>query len=64
MPKQISKKELDAIVAFVAAQPEGVPVSAILEGLPTELEKRTLQRRLALLVEQKRLMADGMGAAV
>jgi len=61
MPKQISKKELDAIVAFVAAQPEGVPVSAILEGLPTELEKRTLQRRLALLVEQKRLMADGMG---
>lgn len=61
MPKQISKKELDAIVAVVAAQPEGMPVSAILEGLPTGLEKRTLQRRLALLVEQKRLIAEGVG---
>ena len=61
MPKQISEKELDAIVAVVAAQSEGVQVSAILEGLPAELEKRTLQRRLALLVEQKRLVAEGKG---
>ena len=61
MPKQISEKELDAIVAVVAAQPEGMQVSAILEGLPAELEKRTLQRRLALLVEQKRLIAEGKG---
>lgn len=61
MPKQIPKKELDAIVAVVAAQPEGMQISAILEGLPVELEKRTLQRRLALLVEQKRLIAEGEG---
>ena len=61
MPKQISKKELDAIVAIVAAQLEGMPVSAILEGLSAGLEKRTLQRRLALLVEQKRLIAEGEG---
>lgn len=62
MPKQISKKELDAIVAVVAAQAEGVQVSAILKGLlSTGLEKRTLQRRLALLVERKRLIAEGVG---
>jgi hypothetical protein len=61
MPKRIPEKELDAIVAVVAAQPEGVPLSAILEGLPAELERRTLQRRLALLVEQKRLIAEGEG---
>jgi hypothetical protein len=61
MPKQISEKELDAIVAVVAAQSEGMPVSAILAGLTAELEKRTLQRRLALLVEQKRLIAEGRG---
>ncbi|MCC7277919.1 MAG: Fic family protein [Chromatiaceae bacterium] len=61
MPKQIPEKELDAIVAVVAAQPEAVPVSVILRELPPELEKRTLQRRLALLVEHKRLIAEGEG---
>ena len=61
MRKRIPEKELDAIVAVVAAHPEGVQVSAILEGLPAELEKRTLQRRLALLVEQKRLIGEGKG---
>lgn len=61
MPKRIPEKELDAIVAVVAAQPESVPVSAILEALPAGLEKRTLQRRLALLVAQKRIIADGKG---
>lgn len=61
MPKQIPEKELDAIVAVVAAQPKAVSVGVILGGLAIELEKRTLQRRLALLVEQKRLIADGEG---
>ena len=61
MPKRISNQELDAIVAFVASRQEGAQISDILEGLPTGLEKRTLQRRLALLVEQKRLTADGTG---
>lgn len=61
MPKRIPEKELDAIVEVVAAQPGAVPVSAILASLPDELEKRTLQRRLALLVEQKRLIAEGEG---
>lgn len=61
MPKKIPEKELDAIVSVVSAQPEAVPVSAILKALPAGLEKRTLQRRLALLVEQKRLVAEGEG---
>lgn len=61
MPKRIPEKELDAIVAVVAAQPEAVPVSVIHDALSAELEKRTLQRRLALLVEQKRLIAQGEG---
>lgn len=61
MPKRIPENELDAIVEVIAAQPGAVSVSAILAGLPDELEKRTLQRRLALLVEQKRLIAEGEG---
>ena len=59
MPKRIPEEELDAILAVVAAHPEGVPVSTIRGGLPYELPPRMLQRRLALLVEQKRLIAEG-----
>ena len=59
MPKQISKQEFDAILTVVATHPEGVKASAIREKLPYELPTRTLQRRLALLVEHKRLIAEG-----
>ena len=59
MPKRIPEQELDAILTVVAAHPEGVQVSAIREGLPYELPPRMLQRRLALLAEQKRLIAEG-----
>ena len=59
MPKRIPERELDAILTVVAAHPEGVRVSAIRGGLPYELPPRMLQRRLALLVEQKRLIAEG-----
>ena len=59
MPKRIPEQELDAILAIVASHRNGVNVSAIRERLPYELPPRTLQRRLALLVEQKRLMAEG-----
>ena len=59
MPKRISEQELDAILTAVAAYPEGVQVGAIRERLPYELPPRTLQRRLALLVEQKWLIAEG-----
>lgn len=59
MPKRIPEEELDAILAIVAAYPEGVPVSAIRPGLSFAMPPRMLQRRLALLVERKRLVAEG-----
>jgi uncharacterized protein len=61
MPKRIPEQELDAILTVVAAHLEGVQVSAIRQGLPYTLPPRMLQRRLALLVEQKRLVAEGRG---
>jgi hypothetical protein len=61
MPKRVPQQELDAILTAVAAHPEGVPVSAIRDGLPYDLPPRMLQRRLARLVEQKRLIAEGQG---
>ena len=59
MPKRIPEQELDAILAVVATHPEGVRAGAIREGLPYELPPRMLQRRLALLVERQRLIAEG-----
>jgi len=61
MPKRIPEQELDAILAVAAAHSGAVPVRAIREKLPFELPPRMLQRRLALLVEQKRLIAEGRG---
>ena len=59
MPKRIPEQELDAILTVVAAHPDSVRVRAIREGLRYELPPRTLQRRLALLMEQKRLISEG-----
>ena len=59
MPKRIPQQELDAILAVVATHPEGVRVGTIRDGLGYELPPRMLQRRLALLVEQNRLIAEG-----
>lgn len=61
MPKQISTEELDAIIKIIADHPDRVQVRSIREGLRFELPPRTLQRRLALLVHQKRLIAEGHG---
>ena len=61
MPKRVPERELDAILAVVAAHPEDVQVGTIREGLLYDMPPRTLQRRLALLVEQKRLVAEGRG---
>ena len=61
MPKRIPEQELEAILAIVTAHPDGVPVRTIREGLPYEPPPRMLQRRLALLVKQNRLVADGRG---
>ena len=61
MPKKIPEQELEAIIAIVAAHPEGVQVKSIRDGLVFDLPPRMLQRRLALLVEQKRLIAEGRG---
>lgn len=61
MPKKIPTQELEAIVAIVTAHPDGVRVETIRSGLGFNLPPRMLQRRLALLIGQKRLLAEGRG---
>ncbi len=61
MPKIIPENELNAIIAIVTKHPSGVQVKTIRNGLEYVLPTRMLQRRLALLIKQKRLIVNGRG---
>jgi len=63
MPKQISQKDLDSIVEAVSSFPNGGGIEEINSALEGRIPRRTLQRRLSLLVEQQRLIAEGRGRA-
>lgn len=48
------QQELDALVALLGAESEGMGLDAISQKLGGSHQRRTLQRRLALLVAQER----------
>ncbi len=61
MPKNLSEKDLNILVQAVARYPEGARLD---ELLPLgNLQRRTLQRRLALLQKQGFLATEGHGRA-
>lgn len=64
MPKHISQEDLGSIVEVVAGFPGGIGVEKIYLMLEGKIARRTLQRRLALLVEQKRLIKEGRARAI
>ena len=59
MPRAIPQDELDAVFQAVIHFPEGASIEYIRDDLEIDLTRRTLQRRLALLVEQNRLVIVG-----
>lgn len=63
MPKRIPQNELDAVQQAVGGFPEGAGIKEISKVLSVRLPRRTLQRRLALLVEQKRIIVEGRARA-
>src|SRR5688500_3174426 len=62
MPKEISSTELNAVFQAVAAVPRPASLEQIAGELPRSLARRTLQRRLAQLVAENRLIAIGTRA--
>jgi hypothetical protein len=63
MPKRITDDEFDKILQAIAGFPEGVGLEEINLALGGALPRRTLQRRLSLLVEQGRLTVAGRARA-
>lgn len=61
MPKKVAQAELDAIFQAAARFPGGASVEEISGVLEIPLPRRTLQRRLARLVDQARLTIEGRG---
>ena len=61
MPKQVSQAKLDAVLRAVARFPEGASILEISGVLEVTLPRRTLQRHLALLVDQNQLRITGRG---
>ena len=64
MSRKSERVELDVLVDLVAKQPEGLAIDAIAQVFSfntpgSRLSRRTLQRRLALLVAQGRLKLQG-----
>ena len=56
MPKVVSPQELDQIVDQIAQYPDGIGI----EGL-AQVFGASLPRRLATLIEQKRIVSEGVG---
>lgn len=61
MPKLVPPDEMDVVLRVVAGFPQGASVENISDTPEIELPRRTLQRRLALLVRQKALTVEGRG---
>jgi hypothetical protein len=63
VPKIVTQSDLDHLIAEIAKHPDGIGVDALLNALQGTA-RRTLQRRLATLVQQRRLIPLGSGRAL
>jgi predicted nucleotidyltransferase len=61
MPKAISQSEMDAICDAVGRLEGGGSIDEISNVLESPMSRRTLQRRLATLVDDGRLVSEGAG---
>ncbi|NTV12334.1 MAG: Fic family protein [Desulfobulbaceae bacterium] len=63
MPKVVSLKALDRLVDLIAKYPDGIGIEVLAQTLGVSMPRRTIQRRLVTLIEQKRIIGEGAGRA-
>ena len=61
MPKRVESSEVDTLIEIVGRFPVGASVDDITRLPEIDLPRRTLQRRLAMLVRGRRLISEGRG---
>ena len=64
MPKQIKTKEFSGILEEIKKHPAGIGIDALHEIMQQQYARRTLQRRLAMLVEKGSLLTTGSGRSL
>lgn len=64
MPRLVSPTELEQLAALIAAHKQGIGIDDIAQQLGKLMSRRTLQRRLALLLTQGRIRALGAARAL
>lgn len=64
MPKIVSAHEFEQLVDLIAQYPDGIGVEALFQVLGSAMPRRTLQRRLATLIAQKRIFPEGDGRSL
>lgn len=64
MPKTAKPQEPDPMIEVIAAHAEGIGLSTLMQALGDHFTRRTLQRRLADLVDTGRIVKIGKGRAV
>ena len=64
MPKVVAPQELDQIAELIVQYPDGIGMESLAQALGAGISRRTLQRRLATLIEQKRIISEGEGRAI
>lgn len=64
MPKSILPQELDRLVELISIHSKGIGIEALLQAIDENMSRRTLQRRLALLISQDRIQTSGESRAL
>ena len=64
MPKIVSPQEFERIAELIAQYPDGIGMERLAQVLAKGMPRRTLQRRLASLLEQQRIVTEGEGRAI
>lgn len=64
MPKVVSPEDLNKIAELVGRHPGGIGLEGLLQAVGNGIPRRTLQRRLATLAKQERIVTTGEGRAL
>lgn len=64
MPKVVPTEELNRIVELIGRHSDGIGLDGLLQAVGPVMPRRTLQRRLAALAKQERIVTTGEARAV